>query len=313
MSGTAPPTVSVGIPAYNRPHELERAVRSALAQDHDDLEVVISDDASPDRAVERVGERLAADDPRVRFIRQPRNLGHAGNYRWVLGTARGEYFMWLSDDDWIDPGYVSSCLSTLRREPGYRLVGGLARYYRGGEHVIDERPMDLDSARPGARVARYFARVNMNGPLFGLARRTDMLAVSFPDVVGGDWMVVAALAARGRVRTLRDVHVHRSMSGLGAEPRKLAESFGLRGLAARQHHVLVAAQLWPAIARRDPAYAALSAAARLTTATIAAFLVVVRFPGLTVVRSGLRAAHLERLEDHAIAWVRSRDQARASA
>jgi hypothetical protein len=313
MSAPPAPTVSVGIPAYDRPRELERAVRSVLAQSHGDLEVIDSDDASPDRETERVGSDLAAGDPRVRFTRQPRNLGHARNYEWVLEAARGDHFMWLSDDDWIDPDYVARCLAVLRSEPGVRLVCGLARYYRDGDHVIDERPIDLESRRPGVRLVRYFGRVNMNGPLFGLVRRDDMLAVPFPDVVGGDWMLVAGLAARGRIRTLGDVHVHRSMAGLGGSARRLAESFGMRGLAARQHHVAVAARLWAAIARRDPAFAILPAPARLATATLAALLVLVRFPGHALLRSGLRAVGAGHLEDRAIAWVRARDRARAAA
>ena len=299
------PRLSVGIPAYDRPAELERAARSALAQDVGDLEVIVSDDASPDPEVARVGERLAREDPRVRFTRQPRNLGHAGNYRWVLEAARGEHFMWLSDDDWLDPAYARRCLEALDAGPGLVLVAGLARYYRDGEHVVDERPIDLTSARPAERVVRYFWRVNMNGPLFGVARREDLLETPFREVVGGDWLLVAAMAARGGVRTLPDVHLHRSMSGLGADGQQLARSFGLEGLRARQHHFLVAREVARAVGWRDPAYAAIAPPARLAAALLSAVAVVVRFPGFAL----LRAAGLGGLERRAIRWVRARDRA----
>jgi glycosyltransferase involved in cell wall biosynthesis len=299
--------VSVGLPTYRRPETLARALRSVLAQTHRDLEVVVSDDASPEAETERVVRELAAADTRVRYIRQPQNLGHASNYAYVLGAARGEHFMWLADDDWIDPAYIARCLHELGSDDSLRLVAGLARYYRDGDHVIDERPTDLLAARPGARIVRYFARVNVNGPLFGVTRRADLLSIGFPGVVGGDWTIVAALAASGRVRTLRDVHIHRSMSGLGKDARALAESFGYTGLGARSHHVLVARRLAADLAWRDPAYDVMSRPERVLTAVVSATLVLVRFPGLGLLRRVLRAVGLDRLEDRAGAWVRARE------
>jgi glycosyltransferase involved in cell wall biosynthesis len=299
--------VSVGLPTYRRPETLARALRSVLSQTHADLEVIVSDDAPEDDRAEQVVRELAAADERVRYTRQPHNLGHARNYAYVLAAARGEHFMWLADDDWIDAGYIERCLAALRADPTLRLVAGLARYYREGEHVIDERPTDLLDERPAARIMRYFARVNMNGALFGVARREDVIAIGFPDVVGGDWMLVAALAARGRVRTLRDVYVHRSIGGLGEDPRVLAESFGHTGLGARSHHLLVARRLAADIAWRDSAYEQMSRPERLLTGGASAALVAIRFTGLGFVRRVLRVLGLARLEDRAAAWVRARE------
>jgi glycosyltransferase involved in cell wall biosynthesis len=292
------PLLSVGIPAYNRPESLERAVRSALGQTLRDLEVVVSDDASPDPGVARIAERLAQEDARVRFFRQPRNLRHAGNYRWVLEAARGEFFMWLSDDDWLDPAYAGRCLAELCAEPRHRLVCGRARYYSHGKPVADERPITLTASRPGARVVAYYAQVNMNGPLFGVARRTDLLQVRFPDVVGGDWLLVGGLAALGEIRTLPDVHVHRSMDGLGADPRRLAESFGLTGRLARWHHVWVAGKVWRELLRPGPG----ELSARVAIATLSALAVLVRFPVVDLLRIG----GLGPLERRLVAWARKR-------
>src|SRR3954447_17454687 len=129
---TPEPLVSVGIPTYNRAATLERAVRSVLAQTYPNVEVVVSDDASPDDTMSML-ERVAAEDARLRFERNDRNLGHAGNFRRVMERASGEYFMWLSDDDYVDPGYVEACLAALRADPSLVLVGGQGRYYRDGE------------------------------------------------------------------------------------------------------------------------------------------------------------------------------------
>jgi hypothetical protein len=303
---TAPtPLVSIGIPTYNRSASLRRAIRSALEQDHAPLEVVVSDDASPDGTAAAV-HALAAEDPRVRLLVQPVNVGHARNFQAVLDAARGEYFMWLSDDDWLDPAYVSRCLAALR-EHGDVLVCGLARYHAGGRHAVDERPTDLLSPRPGARVLAYFARVNVNGALFGVARRADVAEVGFADAVGGDWRLVAGLAARGRVRTLRDVHIHRSLEGLSADAERLARSFGMTGLRARQHHVVLAGRLAAEIASGSAPFGSLGRSERAVVAPLVAVLIVARFPGLVLVRRLLGRLGLERVEPWVTAWVRRRD------
>ncbi len=240
-SRPAPPLVTIGIPTFNRPAELIRAASSALAQDYERLEVLISDNASTDPEVVALGERLAASDTRVRFVRQDRNRGHEVNFQWLLDTAQGRYFMWLADDDWIDPRYVSRCVSELEADRSTALVCGAARYYRDGAAPLDERAINLTSSASAVRVLRFFARVSLNGPMFGVAAREDLLATGFPPVLAGDWMLVAALAARGRVLTLADVHIHRSPTGLGSDAPRLAQGFGLTGLAARQPHAVAAA------------------------------------------------------------------------
>jgi hypothetical protein len=143
--------------------------------------------------------------------------------------------------------------------------------------------------------------------LFGLARREDLARHGFPDDVGGDWLLVAAMAALGRVRTLRDVRIHRSIEGLGSEPEALAHSFGMRGRAARHHHYVVAGRLARDIAT-SPAYARLTPAQRAATAAVAAALVVLRFPVYTAIMGVLRRAGLGGIERHLIALVRARDQ-----
>jgi glycosyltransferase involved in cell wall biosynthesis len=138
------PLVSVGIPTYNRASGLKRAVGSALAQSYENLEVVISDNASTDGTRE-LCESLARSDPRVRYHRQPENRGPTANFREVLDRASGEFFMWLADDDWIDTDYVSACVGERLHDPATALVAGRAAYYEGSRPLFTEPPLVLDS------------------------------------------------------------------------------------------------------------------------------------------------------------------------
>jgi succinoglycan biosynthesis protein ExoO len=98
MAPASTPLVSVILPAYNSEAFVQAALDSALAQTFTDLEVLFVDDASTDGTA-LVGERAAALDPRVRVIRNERNLGTGGTVNRAVRRARGEWVAQLDHDD----------------------------------------------------------------------------------------------------------------------------------------------------------------------------------------------------------------------
>ena len=104
--------VSVGMPVYNGERYLEAALRSVLDQTWTDLELVICDNASND-GTEAICREYAGRDSRIRYHRQPRNLGAAPNYNALVGLARGELFRWASHDDLLAPTLIERCVESL--------------------------------------------------------------------------------------------------------------------------------------------------------------------------------------------------------
>src|SRR5262245_60086033 len=98
------PRVSFVVPCYRFGHLLADCVGSILSQSFPDLEVLIMDDCSPDETPE-VASRLSTD-PRVRHIRNDKNIGHLRNYNRGLSIARGEYLWLISADDRLRRPYV---------------------------------------------------------------------------------------------------------------------------------------------------------------------------------------------------------------
>lgn len=82
-----------------------RAIESALNQDFQNIELLISDNASTDET-EAICLDAARRDNRVKYLRQQTNQGATANFREVLRQSGGEFFMWLADDDWLDQSYV---------------------------------------------------------------------------------------------------------------------------------------------------------------------------------------------------------------
>jgi glycosyltransferase involved in cell wall biosynthesis len=98
-----------------------------LAQDWEDLEIIVSDNCSTDNT----GEIVASyNDPRLRYVRQNENIGANNNFNFCVSEAQGDYFLLYPDDDVIDPDFVSSCM---------RAAGGITDFgvIRTGTRLID--------------------------------------------------------------------------------------------------------------------------------------------------------------------------------
>lgn len=102
LLGESKPYVSVVVPMYNVENYLEHCVRSILNQTLSDLEVILVDDASPDRSGE-IADQLALNDARIRVVHRACNGGLGPARNSGLEVAHGEYVMFVDSDDWIEP------------------------------------------------------------------------------------------------------------------------------------------------------------------------------------------------------------------
>ena len=128
--------VSIGIPTYNRAKgNLRKVIERALDQTYTNVEVIVSDNCSPDNTAEVV---QSFDDPRLRYFRQETNIGPNNNFNYCLNQARGEYFLLFHDDDTIDPDFIEACMAAL--EPG-QSVGTIFT----GVRIIDQNDNVLEA------------------------------------------------------------------------------------------------------------------------------------------------------------------------
>lgn len=125
-----PTHLFVGLPTFQRPGMLRRTLASVMAQTHPHMTVLVADDASGDETEQVVREAMAKD-PRIRYHRHPENVGAVANFQFIIDQADAPYFLWLSDDDVLEPDFARRLIAELEREPGAVLA---ACDYR----VIDE-------------------------------------------------------------------------------------------------------------------------------------------------------------------------------
>jgi glycosyltransferase involved in cell wall biosynthesis len=108
------PLVTVGIPTFNRPGSLRRVLNCICHQTYPNLEIIVSDNASPGSETRRVIDECMARDARIRYFCQSSNIGAIANFQFVLDAASGEFFLWMSDDDWRSPSYIDVLLRELQ-------------------------------------------------------------------------------------------------------------------------------------------------------------------------------------------------------
>ena len=113
VAKNAKPTVSVVIPTYNRSWGLIRAVNRVLAQTFEDFELIIVDDFSQDDTPQVV---KTLEDPRIRYFRQPQNVGVAENWGTGLRMAEGEFVTFLMDDDSYKPDFLENRVRHLQAD-----------------------------------------------------------------------------------------------------------------------------------------------------------------------------------------------------
>jgi glycosyltransferase involved in cell wall biosynthesis len=117
------PAVSVNMPAFNAGAFLEPAVRSILAQTFTDFELLVIDDGSTDGSVERI---TAISDPRIRILRNARNLGIVASRNRAIAESRAPLIAILDSDDIAHPHRLARQVSAFEQDPRLGLVGCVA-------------------------------------------------------------------------------------------------------------------------------------------------------------------------------------------
>lgn len=110
MANDKQPMVSIVIPVYNGSNFMREAIDSALAQTYENIEVLVVNDGSADDGATR-GIALSYGD-RIRYF-EKENGGVSTALNLGLREMRGEYFSWLSHDDWYRPEKVEHEMSAL--------------------------------------------------------------------------------------------------------------------------------------------------------------------------------------------------------
>jgi glycosyltransferase involved in cell wall biosynthesis len=176
------PKLSVCIPAYNRAKYLPALLDSALSQNYPDLEIVITEDNSPERA--EITQVVDAYRQRgvecIRYFENQKTLGFDGNVRQLFVRATGDYCVMMGNDDILCPGSLGTIGSLLAEHPEVAVaLRSYAWFYESSE-IVDQTVRYFPATSlfpPGEETAATFFR--RSGVLPGLVlRRAEAAAVA---------------------------------------------------------------------------------------------------------------------------------------
>lgn len=224
---SASPRLSVGLPVYNGETYLDQSIEALLGQSYEDFELIISDNASTDRTPD-ICRHFAKQDPRIRYIRQPRNIGLSPNHNFVVQQSRGEYFKWAAADDLYGRDLLKSCVDALDADQGVVLAHAFEAAVDDAGTVTQARdyPLATDSTRAPDRfrailfgssglfesadpAVRGLVRVDSEGILrfcdiYGVIRTAVLRTMPLGSYHHSDRIVICALALHGRFHTTPD-------------------------------------------------------------------------------------------------------------
>jgi glycosyltransferase involved in cell wall biosynthesis len=211
--------VTVGIPTFNRPEGLGRALTSICSQTYRNLEIIVSDNASTDPAVRATVDEFAAKDARISYHRHPENLGAMSNFSSLPPKTSGEFFMWAADDDRWEPFFIERCVAGLQADPALAVCQMEAQYEIQGQALFpfffEGLPFhDYSSCSPVERVKHLLRHVYGN-LIYGVFRREALFHNGRPIT---EWIgrtlneipMQILLASRGGIRVMPEIGLYKA-------------------------------------------------------------------------------------------------------
>jgi glycosyltransferase involved in cell wall biosynthesis len=198
------PMVSILIPTYNRASLLQQAIRSALSQTYDNLEIVVSDNASTDETSAILAQQT---DSRITLLRQTTNVGPIRNINACLGSAQGEFVLVLSDDDLLLPHCIARMMEQCLMHPAATVAYGQTRKETtDGQLIVTTRPSPT-LMEPGLEfVMQWIDGRREVAFCCTMFRRSHLLEIGgFPAFPACDAAARAAVALRGDVLHIPEV------------------------------------------------------------------------------------------------------------
>jgi glycosyltransferase involved in cell wall biosynthesis len=228
--------ITIGLLTYNRASVIPRAIESAINQTYSNLEIIISDDNSSDNTYNVILPYL--NDSRVRYIRRP-SIGMTQNFIQTLNDARGEYFMWLCDDDYLSNNYIERNYFFLAQNPDFSLSCGKTIFFNEREFLDRQEYIDLKDNSSIKRIIKYFNEVNSNIILYGLMRREQILELSYPNVFGADIIWSCQIVFMGKVYIDNDTLFYYSTQGISDNTDTLSKYYQSNGIKRNPYNDLL--------------------------------------------------------------------------
>jgi glycosyltransferase involved in cell wall biosynthesis len=251
------PLVSIGIPTFNANHKIGAALISILDQNYPNLEIIVSDNCSTD-ATEKNLTSISSSDSRIKYFRQSENIGILPNFEFVFKQSRGEYFMWLADDDTLEPGIIEKYVIFLMDNPEYSLVSGGIKYWDNNHLTHVEKNFTIKHESPIKRVLTYYFKVIYGGMFHGMMRTVLAKKIQIRNILAADWHLVAEMAYMGKIKNLKITGYNKQLGGSSRNFRDYANNIGASSFAGHFPFLQISFDTFSEIMYKSSVYSEIS-------------------------------------------------------
>ena len=210
------PLVSIGMPVYNGERHVRQALDSLLAQDYENFELIISDNASTDRT-EEICQEYAKRDKRIQYYRNQVNMGLVWNFNQLFELSSSEYFMWAAHDDYRDPRYIRLCLEAFGISEDIVLVHTRIEVIdrETGEFILTDNGFSTIGLSAVEKF-RYIASQNSRACclIYGIFKSSALRKVMpFKKVLSLDSLLLSELSLQGEFVTIPETLMFERLGG----------------------------------------------------------------------------------------------------
>lgn len=155
--------ISILIPVYNTSKYLERCLNSIINQSLKEIEIICVNDGSTDNSLE-ILNKFAQYDGRIKIINK--NNGGLTTARNVgIKNARGEYYLNIDSDDWIEPGYLEDIYKKAKKENLDMVISDIIFDYEYKKREVIRKDLNIeeDKVLNGKEYLKIFFRENFHG------------------------------------------------------------------------------------------------------------------------------------------------------
>lgn len=194
------PLVSIGLPVFNGEKSIGKALNSLINQDYENIEIIISDNASTDKTFD-ICKKFILKDSRIKYSLLPRNIGGVLNFNRTFKLSSGKYFLWAAHDDTRGKSFISKCLFKMEKNLDIVLCHSYTNIFIENYKKL-LCTVNLDSFRGASGMIPQYKKTLQDFPsvaVYGLIRSSAMRRTKLMgNFLSGDTVFINELSLHGK-------------------------------------------------------------------------------------------------------------------
>lgn len=195
--------VSICIPNYNNARFIKECIESCLSQNYDDLEIIIIDDCSTDNSLEIIKQ---FHDPRIKFFKNPKNIGRIKNINQCFKKASGDFVTILPSDCYLnfDTSIKERIEMFIKNQDLVMVFSGVRLIDEKGKIIGEKIPFSQDFIKTSDDFFGIISRGNIIYTGSNLIKKEALKRINFfseylPVSGSRDWHAWLKLTLLGKV------------------------------------------------------------------------------------------------------------------